>query len=71
MNLEQIKIDKVKEAEELFLKLGINYNQEQIAPTYFGKFLTDPLVVRKEEDKKDKLIWTRLSINSDIGCIVE
>jgi len=29
MNLEQIKHDKVKEAEELFTKLGIDYNQEQ------------------------------------------
>jgi predicted secreted protein len=72
MNLEQIKHDKVKEAEKLFTELGIDYAQEQAIRRYFDEFLTSqPIVNKEEQDKKNKLIWTRLSINSNIGCIVE
>jgi hypothetical protein len=72
MNLEQVKNDKVKEAEELFLKLGIDDNKIQKEYTYLSDFLTSLPTFNKEvHENKNKLIWTRLSINSNIGCIIE
>lgn len=69
MNLEQIKQEKIKEAEELFLKLDIDYGKdsEDCPKEYFP---IQP-VIREQNEKKPKLFWTRLSINSNLGCIVE
>jgi len=68
MNLEQIERNKVIEAEELFIKLGLDFNEDLAK----YNFLTSlPIVSTEKQDKKNKLIWTRLSSNSNIGCIVE
>jgi hypothetical protein len=69
MDLEQIKNDKTKEAEELFKQIGIdymaiNYMTGQEIPYSTPKEITGP-------DKHLTLNWTRLSINSSLGCIVE
>lgn len=62
----------VKQAEELYKLIGIPLVEEVETPAY------DPLTVLPiEKDKysgkeiEEKLHWTRLSINSNFGCIVD
>ncbi|MEW6506586.1 MAG: hypothetical protein AB1432_02445 [Bacteroidota bacterium] len=63
---DQIKEAKIKEASELFEKLGIS-----------KKYETDTMHIYEsaKETKKvnfnEKLVWTRLSINSTNGIIIE
>ncbi|AZB26661.1 hypothetical protein EG339_19745 [Chryseobacterium bernardetii] len=58
---EKIRLDKQKEAEQLFKKLGI---EEKSKTEIFG-FGIDKFVSNKDDNKKTKLHWTRLSINSN------
>lgn len=63
-NLEKIKADKTKEAEQVFKQLGIEYD--------LGYLTINKLIKPEiEKTKPEKLFWTRLSINSSIGTIIE
>ncbi|MBP6398786.1 MAG: hypothetical protein KA340_12960 [Saprospiraceae bacterium] len=65
---EKIKEDKIKEATELFNKI-------KIAPTHLEEdvFFEIPIYDENNNPVKEevKLHWTRLSINSTIGCVIE
>lgn len=71
MDLEQIKNDKTKEAKELYLKLGLDPEDDSINYQRINEYSPYQPVQIEDPNKKTKLIWTRLSINSNIGCIVE
>jgi hypothetical protein len=66
---EEIKEMKIKEVTEFFSKFNIlpsNINEEYIHND-FVEFLED------ETHKKDetKFYWTRLSINSNVGYVID
>ncbi len=63
-NLEKTRTDKTKEAEEVFKKLGIEYESNYL-------ILNKLIELGEDKPKKEKLFWTRLSINSNIGSIIE
>jgi len=69
MNLDQIKEQKTKEAEDFFLKIGLDPLQE--TPPFMNDYLLTITDTKEETGKKPKLQWTRLSINSNIGNVVE
>jgi hypothetical protein len=66
IDYEVIKQNKTDEATNLFLKLGITYNDEydiNQMKMFYKK--------NKTISNDSKLYWTRLSINSHNGFIVE
>lgn len=70
MDLKKIKDDKVQEAEVLYKLLGINTSTQQPALSETAPVIPGPLPERNNE-KEVEFHWTRLSINSNIGCISE
>ncbi|GJM28758.1 MAG: hypothetical protein DHS20C17_13930 [Cyclobacteriaceae bacterium] len=68
MNLEEIKKEKIKEAVELFIKLGIEPNRSTFQTQNSFQI---PDNDEESSEKKEKLHWTRLSINSNQGCIID
>lgn len=65
---EKIKEDKIKEATEFFNKI-------KIVPTHLEEDIFFEIPIYDENDnpikEEVKLHWTRLSINSTIGSIIE
>ena len=73
MNLEQIKQEKIKEVEEFYKLIGLYSTKQSLLEQ---KDLLRLIQMQKDEpqvqhEKEEKLHWTRLSINSNIGCVVE
>ncbi len=68
MDLDMIQQEKKKEAEQFFLEIGLDPNKEsRFQQVQYP--IREPKVL--ESDKKLKFVWTRLSINSNIGSMVE
>jgi hypothetical protein len=69
MDLDKIKDQKIQEANELFKRLGIDTNNE---PNFENGnspcYQTD---TDESEGSKIEFHWTRLSNNSNIGCITD
>jgi len=66
--LERIRDKKTKEAKDLFRTLDIDPSKEE----YFQKLeIPDFNESSTPEKKESKFHWTRLSMNSNIGCIIE
>lgn len=66
--LEKVQEEKTREAQELFDKYEIKplENDDLFSveiPSYSEN--TNP------EEKEPKFHWTRLSINSNIGCVID
>lgn len=71
MNLDKIKEEKTKEAEDFYLKIGLDPQKDVTIPSYNNEYWTSHPILKEEPNQKSKLIWTRLSNNSNIGSIVE
>jgi len=69
LELDKIKTDKIKEAEDLFKTIGITEEQEE--EQYFSEIPTYSENSNPEEKQEPKFHWTRLSINSNSGCIID
>lgn len=67
--LDKIKTDKIKEAKDLFETIGITY--EQVDENYFSEIPTFSENSNPEKKQPPKFHWTRLSINSNSGCIID
>ena len=70
MDYEKNKNEKIREASELFKMIGI----ETIYEKYYGFDYSPGFSEYKRESdqvKDPEFHWTRLSINSNIGCIIE
>lgn len=68
-NLQKIKRQKTKEAELFYKEIGISINIGEIDPSlvdYYGY----PFIAKNQEKEKSKLVWTRLSVNSNIGFTI-
>lgn len=66
--LERIREKKTKEAKDLFRTLQIEpMNEEYFQKLEFPHFHESST----PEKKESKFHWTRLSMNSNIGCIIE
>ncbi len=68
MDLDKIKQDKIKEAEKLYKKIGLENHMEYPDPK---DMLKQSPLPQENQFKDQKFHWTRLSINSNFGCIVE
>ncbi len=68
MNYKKIKLDKIQEANDFYKMIGIENYEENYSDT---NPILPELVKEFNEDKKVEFHWTRLSINSNIGLIVE
>lgn len=70
MDYEKIKLDKIQEANDFYKMIGIKTYNDYSNDTDFNPFLS-------EDEKKNNPLkeveyhWTRLSINSNIGCIAD
>jgi len=71
MNLEQIKQDKIKEAEDIFLKVGLDPKKDLTRNPYINRRVISQPVQSEEHSAKIKLGWTRLSNSTDVGLIIE
>jgi len=70
MDYDKIKNDKIQEATDLFKLIGIETKDEEFSDLNFLPTL--PEFQKKLDQEKDlEFHWTRLSINSNIGCIAE
>ncbi|NBC24255.1 MAG: hypothetical protein GVX78_01405 [Bacteroidetes bacterium] len=66
--LDRIREEKTKEAEDLFRTLGIEPSEEE----FYQKVETPQIYENSNSEKKEsKFHWTRLSMNSNIGHIIE
>lgn len=70
MSLDKIREDKIKEAIELYKKLGIDSSKGSM-PEMDELFSSESKIDLESPKKKEKLHWTRLSINSNFGCVVD
>lgn len=70
MDYERIKSDKIQEATELFNKLGIEIQEEYVSESDYTPFIAK-FQNKGDPNKETEFHWTRLSINSNIGCIVD
>jgi hypothetical protein len=70
MDYEKIKQDKIQEANDFYEMIGLKTYNDNLTDTDFNPFLPE---VEKEINplKEVEYHWTRLSINSNIGCIAE
>lgn len=68
--LEQVKEDRIKEAVQLYLSIGLDpdncRDDSEYYPKYSNELVEDTLV---EENRS--FHWTRLSGNSNFGYIVD
>jgi len=66
--LDKIQEEKTKEAQELF-------DRCEITPTDYDDFFSVEIPKFNEnsnpDEKEPKFHWTRLSINSNIGCVID
>ena len=70
MDYEKIKTDKTQEAIDLYKKIGIEINESEDSDLLYTPIFPD--YQRQNELEKDiEFHWTRLSINSSVGCIVD
>ena len=70
MDYEKIKLDKIKEDEELYKNISIDLNDKSYIDS--DNYFEIPEVHETTEKKDDVVFhWTRLSNNSNIGCITE
>lgn len=68
-DLDKIKADKIKEAQELFETIGITQEQEE--EQYSSEIPVYSENSNPEENKEFKFHWTRLSINSNSSCVID
>jgi hypothetical protein len=72
IHLEQLKKEKIAEAEELFSQVKIHFNQMPKDYNYYNDHLTNlPTLIKEPQESSSKLMWTRLSINSNVGITVD
>jgi hypothetical protein len=70
MDYEKIKNDKIQEAIELFKRVGIKTHEENISELDYIPSIPE-FQKKSDGDKNIEFHWTRLSINSNIGCVAE
>jgi hypothetical protein len=69
MNLEEIKEHKIREAAELFEEIGLDPKKE-VDINYITYTPLENLIL-KQNYTEEKLHWTRLSNNSNIGYVID
>lgn len=70
MDYAKIKSDKVKEARELYKKIGIDLDEDKFID--FDNYEEIPDVHENTDQKEDIVFhWTRLSSSSNIGYVSE
>lgn len=69
IELEIIKEKKVEEARDFFEKIGIE--EKNLEPLFMSKETVEYSEDSNFKNQDTKFHWTRLSINSNIGCIIE
>ncbi|MFT4092511.1 MAG: hypothetical protein QM640_02640 [Niabella sp.] len=65
--LERIQEEKTKEAQEFFMKYNVLPAQED----YYTNDIIPEFSENSKSGEENKFHWTRLSINSNIGCVIE
>lgn len=70
MDYDKIKNDKIQEATELFKMIGIETQEEDKTEIDYMPSIPE-FQEKSDQDKEIEYHWTRLSINSNIGCIAE
>lgn len=66
--LEKIQEEKTREAQELFEKYEITPKESD---DYFSVEIPSYTENTNPEEKESNFHWTRLSINSNIGCVID
>lgn len=69
MDLDKIRDNKTQEANELFKQLGIDTNKK--TNSYTVNSPCHKIDIDESEETKLEFHWTRLSNNSNIGCIAD
>lgn len=70
MNLEKIKEDKIKEAEEIYRQIGLSEILETHRRSQYSTSTPD-ISTENKKNTNSAFHWTRLSNTSSIGHIVE